>query len=91
MMTDNDTLLDRTIRDLEDRFGRVFGMHAFPGERFSIHPGASFVSGGRVMIYTYRFDLERGWLAFTKGTPQECLSNFRRVYDADAVRPVAAP
>jgi len=77
-------LLTRTITDLNDRYGSVFGLRAFPGERFAIHPRASYVAyPDRVMIYTYRYDKDRGWQAFSKGTVNECLQNFVKVTPDD--------
>ena len=40
----NDEILDRHIKDLEEDFGTVFGLRAFPGESFRINRGSSYVS-----------------------------------------------
>lgn len=80
----DDEILDRHIKDLEEDFGTVFGLRAFPGESFRINRGSSYVSeyGGerKVMIYVYRWDQQRDtWLAFSKGSPTECRSSFRSI------------
>tara|TARA_Y100000389_G_scaffold201608_2_gene244764 strand:- start:7457 stop:7735 length:279 start_codon:yes stop_codon:yes gene_type:complete len=76
-----DNILFRTISDLEDRFGRVFGLRAFPGDRFSISRTHSYVTGPRLgaqpIIYVYRWnDKGEWWQSFSKGDVDECLRTF---------------
>ena len=82
-MTDiEDLKLRQIIHDLEQKYGEVFGLRAFPGDRFKISKGASYVTfyDGvlRFMIYVYRLDDDK-WEAFSKGTPTECRRNFVRL------------
>ena len=59
------------INRVEAKFGQVFGLRAFPGERFRIFESECFVSESvRVMLYT---SVERngGWSSFAKGTELE--------------------
>lgn len=93
-MTPTDNILFRTISDLEDRFGRVFGLRAFPGDRFSISRTHSYVTdsqlGAQPVIYVYRWnDKEEWWQSFAKGTVDECLRTFVRVSDS-TLEPLSA-
>ena len=72
-------ILEQTINTLEAKYGEVFGLRAFPREKFCISRGASYVvevaddKPPRVMIYTFRWDDDRkAWLAFSKGALGEC-------------------
>ena len=77
-----DLKLRQIIHDLRQEYGEVFGLRAFPGDRFKISDGASYVTfyDGviRFMVYVYRFD-NGTWDAFSKGTPTECRRNFVRL------------
>jgi hypothetical protein len=48
-------------------FPGIFGLRAFPGQRFVVNRSASYVSRDEVMLYVYTAD----GLAFSKGTPEE--------------------
>jgi hypothetical protein len=61
------------IRDAIARFPSAFGLRGFPGGVFRISPTSSYVSGGRVMLYTERKDND-DWLDFSKGTESELRS-----------------
>ena len=61
------------IRDAIARFPSTFGLRGFPGGVFRISPTSSYVSGGRVMLYTERKDND-DWLDFSKGTESELRS-----------------
>ena len=61
------------IRVAIERFPSTFGLRGFPGDVFRISPTSSYVSGGRVMLYTERKDNGR-WLDFSKGTESELRS-----------------
>ena len=61
------------IRDAIARFPSTFGLRGFPGNVFRISPTSSYVSGGRVMLYTERKD-DGGWSDFSKGTESELRS-----------------
>ena len=81
-------ILEQTINTLEEQYGEVFGLRAFPREKFCISRGASYVvevaddKPPRVMIYTFRWDDDRkAWLAFSKGTLSECHREFRTLPD----------
>ena len=68
-----------------EAFPAEFGLRGFPGKRFRISIGDSYVTqeqreGGApddykapvILLYTHVFNDERGeWLAFAKGTPSE--------------------
>ena len=60
------------VKAAANKFPKVFGLRAFPGDRFTINTSASYESGGAVLLYTYTVpaDGSRG-LAFSKGTPAE--------------------
>jgi len=58
------------IRAAIARFPATFGLRGFPGDVFRISPTSSYVSGGRVMLYTERKDND-DWLDFSKGTESE--------------------
>jgi hypothetical protein len=80
-------MLDQTIRELEAKYGKVFGLRGFPREKFCISRGASYVIHSeqpRVMIYTFRWDKRRNeWLAFSKGTLDECRREFKTIPQTD--------
>ena len=73
------------IRKEMATFPTEFGLRGFPGKRFRISIGDSYVTqeqreGGApddykapaILLYTHVFSDERGeWLAFAKGTPSE--------------------
>lgn len=61
---------DEKIRDAIARFPPTFGLRGFPGDVFRISPTASYVSGGRVLLYTQRKDGNQ-WLDFSKGSESE--------------------
>jgi hypothetical protein len=61
---------DEKIRDAIARFPSTFGLRGFPGALFRISPEASYVSGGRVMLYTQR-KTGNQWLDFAKGSESE--------------------
>jgi hypothetical protein len=61
------------IRNAIANFPSTFGLRGFPGGVFRISPTSSYVSGGRVMLYTERKD-NGDWLDFSKGTEAELRS-----------------
>ena len=61
---------DEKIRAAIARFPTTFGLRGFPGDVFRISPTASYVSGGRVLLYTQRKDGNQ-WLDFSKGSESE--------------------
>ena len=61
---------DEKIRAAIARFPATFGLRGFPGDVFRISPTASYVSGGRVLLYTQRKDGNQ-WLDFSKGGESE--------------------
>lgn len=58
---------DEKIRAAIARFPPTFGLRGFPGDVFRLSPTSSYVSGGRVMLYTQRKDGNQ-WLDFAKET-----------------------
>jgi hypothetical protein len=65
-----------------DSFPIEFGLRGFPGEKFRCSPSASYYSTSYgVMIYTQRYDHERGWLDFAKGSPGELRAQIVRCPD----------
>lgn len=60
------------LQQAADRFPKEFGLRRFPGDRFCISLCDSFVSEGRVMLYT-RVLREDQWCSFAKGTEAELL------------------
>ena len=64
---------DEKIRAAIAKFPSTFGMRGFPGDVFRISPTSSYVSGGRVLLYTQRKDGNQ-WLDFAKGTESELRS-----------------
>ena len=65
------------IAKLTAEFGEVFGLKSEPRDRFKIVEGASFSRvDGTLMIYVYRHDDAGGWLAYSKGTIEECRRYF---------------
>jgi hypothetical protein len=61
---------DEKIRAAIARFPPTFGLRGFPGDVFRLSPTASYVSGGRVLLYTQRKDGNQ-WLDFAKETEPE--------------------
>lgn len=51
-------------------FPATFGLRAFPGKRFRVNLGNSYVSQGQVLLYT-DIQTDTGWVPFAKGTPAE--------------------
>ena len=87
MTDDSRQILRLHIKDLERSFGSIFGLKAFPDEKFCIMHGACYVSeyqGRRkVMIYAYRWNGEQNsWEAFSKASPDECREQFKRQPDS---------
>lgn len=58
------------IEILADTFPATFGLRAFPGKVFKIGRQSSYISEGRVILYTQVQDGDR-WLDFAKGTASE--------------------
>jgi hypothetical protein len=58
-------------------YGDEFGLRAYPGKRFSVVEGASYLSHSEgVLLYVYVLDddkaaPDRSWMAFAKGTADE--------------------
>lgn len=62
-------------------FPETFGLRAFPGDTFKIERRDSFVSQGRILLYTHKLMSEnsllskeagkRVWSAFSKGSVEE--------------------
>lgn len=52
-------------------FPATFGMRGFPGGVFKISVRDSYVSEGRVMLYTARLQADGSWWSFAKGTEAE--------------------
>jgi hypothetical protein len=61
---------DEKIRAAIAKFPPTFGLHGFPGDVFRLSPTSSYVSGGRVLLYTQRKDGNQ-WLDFSKGSESE--------------------
>ena len=59
---------DDQIKEAAAEFSGMFGLRGFPGQRFYVNKGQSYVSGGIVQLYV--FDGDRGQ-AFAKATPDE--------------------
>ena len=64
---------DEKIRATIARFPSTFELRGFPGDVFRLSPTSSYVSGGRVLLYTQRKDGNQ-WLDFAKGTESELRS-----------------
>jgi|10_taG_2_1085330.scaffolds.fasta_scaffold629765_1 hypothetical protein len=62
--------LTKLIDGLEAEYGEVFGLEAYPGERFRLSRTASYWSDytASFLLYTERDCGERGWLDFAKET-----------------------
>jgi hypothetical protein len=58
------------IRAAIAQFPATFGLRGFPGGVFRLSPDSSYVSGGRVALYTQRKDGD-SWNDFSKGTEAE--------------------
>ena len=56
----------RILAEIE-KFPVTFGLRAFPGKTFKINFEASYISEGRVYLYTY-IKNANGWESFCKGT-----------------------
>ena len=93
-MESSEFTLRKAISDLENDFGRLFGLKSFPGEVFSINPKSSYVRHYRgescVMVYVYRYDPSRGWLSFSKDSPAACRTQFLRLNDCGDVPPLGS-
>lgn len=59
------------------QFPATFGLRAFPGEMFRVSRADSFVSWGRVLVYTERLAGDR-WVSFAKGAPEELRAQLTR-------------
>lgn len=69
-------------------FPARFGLRAFPGDRFKILIEHSFVSDGKVMLYTGRLMPDGKWASFAKGTVAELLREVVQApVDADLETP----
>lgn len=66
---------DERIREEIAKFPAVFGMKAFPGEKFKISFYASYVSDfpepNTIYLYTMIKNSLDVWTQFCKGTPEE--------------------
>jgi hypothetical protein len=60
----------RKLEDAIQMFPATFKLRAFPGELFRISRDSSYISEGKVMLYT---QIQKGndWLDFDKGTVSE--------------------
>jgi len=58
-------------------FPGTFGLRGHEGDVFRISPRSSYVSRGRVVVYTERF-FQGEWRDFAKGTIQELKRNLVR-------------
>lgn len=58
------------VESAANTFPKEFGLRAFPGVRFRVNVSNSFISDGKVMLYTDALR-DGQWLAFAKGTPEE--------------------
>lgn len=62
----------QVIDEAVKKFPHVFGLRAFPGDKFKLMRTQCYVSEGVVQLYTYIWDKKRrGWFAFAKGTARE--------------------
>lgn len=61
---------ERLIREAAAQFPEGFRLRAFPNDVFSIDIAASFVSEGKVLLYTAVWR-DGEWKAFAKGTISE--------------------
>lgn len=59
-----------SIADVIATFPATFGLRGHPGV-FRISEGDSYVTDGRVMLYTHREQPDGSWKAFAKGSPEE--------------------
>jgi hypothetical protein len=60
------------IKSEANRFPAEFGLRAFPGERFKIMLSDSYISDGRVVLYT-GIKTKSGFQAFAKGSAGELI------------------
>lgn len=63
--------MESMVRDAAGDFPDEFGLKAFPGKRFKILLGQSYVSEGKVLLYLGIKRASNQWEAFCKGTPAE--------------------
>lgn len=63
----------REIAEAAASFPAEFGLRAFAGDTFRISLRSSYVSQGKVMLYTERKTAD-GWQSFAKGTRAELMA-----------------
>jgi len=54
-------------------FQPTFGLRGYPGYTLRINEANSYMSDGRVVLYTDRLMPDGTWACFAKGTPEELL------------------
>ena len=62
---------EAAVIEAASQFPETFRLRAYGAETFRIHAGISYVSAGRVVLYTQRLAAGDEWLDFAKGSPAE--------------------
>lgn len=65
----------QAIRDAIALFPETFGLRAFPGKVFCIDEMSSYVSEGKVVLYTNVQRKDGTWGSWVKGSPDELREN----------------
>ena len=68
---------DAAVKAACAEFPETFKLRAYPGDTFRLSESASFVSQGRVLLYTQRL-VNGEWLDFAKGTADELRTHIVR-------------
>ena len=64
-------LIDEAHMEACLRFGREFGLRAFPGRRFTVDRGDSYMSDGLIQLYVHEVGPDGVTRPFAKGTLRE--------------------
>lgn len=81
---------DGQVAEAAQEFPDIFGLRAFPGDRFKILLGASYLNEDGVQLYTGILK-DGNWLSFAKGTPAELRKEVVPLPPEEIAQPTSAP